>query len=73
MRRQTVSISERVTEVLKDNNTVFTKDESLVKCIEFSKQMEKAGLLDPDRQSTTEILEGGIGQLKLYAQSFNRF
>ena len=67
-----MTISERVTEALKENST-FTKDESLVKCIEFSKQMEKAGLLDPERQSTTEILEGGIGQLKLYTQSFKHF
>ncbi|STX39732.1 hypothetical protein [Legionella feeleii] len=65
-----MSISQQVTEALDCRKIEYNRNESIVKCVEFAKQMEAIGLLNPERQSSADLLENGINQLKLYTPSF---
>ncbi|HAT1658809.1 TPA: hypothetical protein I8Y75_000911 [Legionella pneumophila] len=64
-----MNITRRVRDAIEHGERNVVKDDSLAKCIEFSKQMKEAGLLDPVRETNAEILTGGLEQLKLYQES----
>ncbi len=64
-----MTIEDRVIEALQGADTDALKSDTTAKCMEFLRKMEVLGVLKPDRQSNVSTAEGGLEQLKLYAQT----
>lgn len=64
-----MTIAKRVTQALKvsKKNSLHSKTDNTIKCIEFVKKMESAGVLHPDGQYVATLNGSGREQLKLFA------
>ncbi len=66
-----MSIEKRVEATLKLNeDKKIINDRSVQRCIQFVRDMERAGVLKREQQFVISPIEGGLAQLKLYSSLY---